>query len=67
MANVVKRVQVDLDATFSKMAIGDKVKINTTEASEGNVRTKASRYNQKHNIRLVVSVLAGTVSVVRQS
>lgn len=54
MAEILKKI--DLNATFAKMKVGDAVEIKVTDAGEGNVRATASKYNKKHNTKLVVTV-----------
>lgn len=66
MVEVIQRI--DFDATFSRMKVGDVIEIGLKTERESNIRQKASRYNRKHSVKLVVSAPRGSevATVIRQ-
>lgn len=66
----VKRIRVDLDATFSNLNVGNAIEFEVGKGiTEGNIRTKASRFNKKNNVDLRVSVSSdtGMITVIRNA
>lgn len=69
MAEVIKKMRIDWDATFSPLEIGGSIDIKLKGVTDSSVRMAASRYSKRKGVELKpeLSSDATTIKVTRMS
>ncbi len=69
MAEIVKKMRIDWDATFAPLEIGGSIDIKLKGVTDSSVRMAASRYSRRNKVVLksALSVDTTTIKVTRIS